>query len=217
MKHRFLGAPDRERSLRNYARLAKYYDASCARIVSLRERAAAALDLRGGETVFDIACGTGAAFPLLAQAVGPRGRILGVEQSPYMAAQARARAAGLGCHCDVLVSPVEELSSELRADAMLFSYTHDVLQSPAAIAALQQHAAVGCRVSVLGIRTLPWVWGFPLNVFVLLRARCYLTTLRGMQMPWAQLRTVCSDLAPVAYYQLGTSYLAVGRFDRLRP
>lgn len=217
MKTQFLAAPDRERSLRNYAGLARRYDASCARIRSLRERAVEALELRPGETVFDIACGTGAAFPLLAQAVGARGRMLGVEQSPHMATQALARAAALPCHCEVLVSPVEDLASELRADAMLFSYTHDVLQSPGAVAALQRHAAPGCRVAVLGIRTLPWAWGFPLNVFVLLRARRYLTTLRGIHMPWAHLRTVCSDLAPVAYYQLGTSYLAVGRFDRLRP
>lgn len=203
--------PDRARALRNYALLAARYDASCNRIVALRRAAIESLGLRPGETVFDVACGTGATLPRLSECVSPRGRVVGVEQSPEMAAQARARVLGRG-GVEIVLGSVENLDIEARADAMLFSYTHDVLQSPAAIARLRAHARPGCRVAVLGIRLQPWSWGFALNIFTLVRARHYFTAYRGLHKPWALLAAECPGLQPVRHYHLGTSYLAVGRF-----
>jgi ubiquinone/menaquinone biosynthesis C-methylase UbiE len=52
-------------------------------------RAAAALQLRPGETVFDLCCGTGLMIPHLAAAVGPQGRIVAVDRSSAMMRQAR--------------------------------------------------------------------------------------------------------------------------------
>ena len=42
-----------------------------------------------GDAVLDVACGTGLSFPLLEEAIGPAGRLVGVELSPEMAAIAR--------------------------------------------------------------------------------------------------------------------------------
>jgi SAM-dependent methyltransferase len=203
--------PDRARALRNYALLAARYDASCRRIVALRRAAIDSLALRHGETVFDVACGTGATLPELSECVSPRGRVVGLEQSPEMAAQARARVLGRG-GVEIVLGSVEDLDIETRADAMLFSYTHDVLQSPGAIARLKAHAKPGCRVALIGVRLQPWLWGFGPNLFMAVRARHYFTTYRGLHAPWALLAKECPGLAPVRHYHLGTSYLAVGRF-----
>ena len=56
--------PDAERILANYRLVAAGDDASCGRIEHLRERAVRELQLQPGETVFDIACGTGATLSL---------------------------------------------------------------------------------------------------------------------------------------------------------
>lgn len=56
-----------------------------------REQAVAALQLKAGDTVVDVACGTGANFPLLQERVGPSGKIIGVDFTDAMLARARER------------------------------------------------------------------------------------------------------------------------------
>ena len=114
--------------------------------------------------------------------------------------------------CEVVETSVEDLAIEARADAMLFCYTHDVLQSARALERLRAHARPGCRVAVLGIRLLPWTWGFALNAFTLARAHAYFTSFRGLRKPWSQLEKDCPGLKPSRHFHLGTSYLAVGRY-----
>jgi len=206
------GGPDRARSLASYARLAPGYDASSRRILHIREAALAALDARPGETVFDVACGTGPLLARLAGSVGPQGRVLGIEHSPEMAAIARARLAGSHPGASVVVTSVEALATDLRADAMIFCYTHDVLQSPEALARLEEHAKPGCRVVVAGVRFLPWWWGFPVNLVTAIRTRAYLTTYRGLRRPWARLERQCPDFRILATFHAGSSYLGAGRF-----
>ncbi|WP_051479251.1 methyltransferase domain-containing protein [Arthrobacter sp. H5] len=49
------------------------------------------LRLKPGMTVLDLGCGTGLNFPGLGSAVGPHGRIIGVDRSPAMLVQAQRR------------------------------------------------------------------------------------------------------------------------------
>ncbi len=56
-----------------------------------REQAVASLDLEQGDTVVEIGCGTGLNFPLLQRAVGPKGRIIGVDLTAAMLVKARER------------------------------------------------------------------------------------------------------------------------------
>ena len=53
----------------------------------LRRRAAARLSLKPGERVLEIGCGTGRNFPFLREAVGPAGKVYGVDLSERDAAQ----------------------------------------------------------------------------------------------------------------------------------
>jgi SAM-dependent methyltransferase len=200
--------PDRETALARYAQLARHYEDTTTRIRDVRQRTIELLDLQTGEVVFDVACGAGAILDTLAWRVGPQGRVVGIEQSPEMAALACDAAAG-SANVTVLCDPVESFRSPHRADALVFCYTHDVLQSPAALANLFAHTRPGARVAVAGLCLLPW-WGAPANACVLWGARNYLTTWRGLRQPWAPLMARCPDLRVVSRHHLGTGYLAAG-------
>lgn len=54
------------------------------------------LRLEAGDAVVDVGCGHGSCVPLLAQRVGPLGRIVGVDASHLMVAEARRRFEGKG-------------------------------------------------------------------------------------------------------------------------
>lgn len=105
--------PNRYRSVSDYRDLASTYDASCRRIGYIRSAAVNALVLQPGQTVFDVACGTGATLLELACRVGPRGRVIGIDHSPEMAAIARQRIAASGVRNIELVVEVMRTHPEI--------------------------------------------------------------------------------------------------------
>jgi len=153
----------------------------------LRRRTIDLLELQTGETVLDVACGTGLSIGLLREAVGEAGRVIGVELSPAMLALARARCAREGWRNVTLIESAME-SAELPAplDAILFNFTHDVIRSPRALERIFAAARPGARVAVAGMKYAPW-WLAPLNPFVRRRARPYMTTFAGLEAPWRPL------------------------------
>src|SRR6201989_2825180 len=90
----------REHLIETYRKKAKHYDIT-SRLYpapgypqgAQRRRAVQALGLRPGHSVIDIACGTGLNFPLIEEAIGPDGRIVGVDLTDAMLARARDRIA----------------------------------------------------------------------------------------------------------------------------
>lgn len=95
----------REEVLNAYQRWARYYDPAVIlyylagmRIGRWRRMVIDAMALHLGDTVVEIGCGTGLNFARLEQAVGPDGRIIGLDISEAMldVARARIRRAGWG-------------------------------------------------------------------------------------------------------------------------
>jgi demethylmenaquinone methyltransferase/2-methoxy-6-polyprenyl-1,4-benzoquinol methylase len=84
------------RRARNYDRAVWLYRAAGFRIAKYRHDTVQALSLRPGDTVVDLACGTGLNFPFLYQAVGPTGRIVGVDLTDAMLQHAQARVTKAG-------------------------------------------------------------------------------------------------------------------------
>ena len=192
-----------------YRKHAAGYDASAQRTMPLRRKVVAMLGLAPGETVLDVACGTGLSIPLLREAVGPAGRVVGVEVSPDMIRLARNRVAAAGWgNVTLLEASMEEAALDRQFDAVLFNYTHDVLQSPAALGRIFAFARPGARVAVAGIKH-PAPWLFPLRLYRLVKARPYVTTLRGLDRPWHLLESYVADLQ-IEPVMLGTNYLAFG-------
>lgn len=81
-----------------YRKRAGHYDVAVQlyrllgfRMNPYRRQAIQSLELKPGDTVVDIACGTGANFPLLQERIGPNGKIIGVDFADAMLAKARQR------------------------------------------------------------------------------------------------------------------------------
>ena len=201
--------PDPLRAIECYRAHAEGYDASAARTMRLRRRTIAALELKRGDAVLDVACGTGLSFPLLLAAVGEEGRITGVELSPDMARRARDRIARAGWANVMLIEAAAEHAALAGPfDAVLFNFTHDVLQSPAALAQLFAVVAPGARVAASGSKLLPR-WLEPVNVVMRRINAPYLTTFAGLRRPWRYLAEYVPDLE-VRAALWGAAYVAHG-------
>ena len=187
-----MSGADLERSLEHYRLLAPGYDAATRRIDRIRERAIDALDLCRGETVVDAGCGTGWALPRIAARIGPTGHIVAFDPSPEMLARARQRS--VGCPVDFVEATGETVRLPRRADAILFSYTHDMIRSPAALANLFAQLAPGARVAATSTK-LYARWLFPANWFVRWRPRGYITDFESFDAPWSLLAAQLDDFS----------------------
>ena len=63
--------------------------------------------LRRGETVLDLGCGPGIEVLAAARAVGPEGRVIGVDMTPEMVEAARARTAGAEARVEILLADID--------------------------------------------------------------------------------------------------------------
>jgi demethylmenaquinone methyltransferase/2-methoxy-6-polyprenyl-1,4-benzoquinol methylase len=202
--------PDQAAAVEQYRHAAPGYDRHMRRFARWQQMAVERLQLEPGRTVIDAGCGTGLTFPMLESAVGPTGRIVGVELSPEMVSQARERVAAHGWqNVSLIQAAVETAAIDGVADAALFSFTHDVLQSPAAVANVVAHLKPGARVSSVGAK-LAGGWSPLVNFFVRRSARPYVTTFRGLDRPWRELERYVDELH-VKSLALGGAYLASAR------
>ena len=205
--------PDLALAVAKYRRHAAGYDASAQRTMAMRRRVVGMLGLRPGDTVLDVACGTGLSLPLLRQAVGPAGRVVGVELSPEMIERARGRVAGADWNNVTLIeSSMEDAGLGAPFDAALFNYTHDVLQSPRALQRIFSFSKPGARIAIAGIKH-PARWLLPLRLYRLLKARPYVTTFSGLDRPWHLIEHYVPGLRVVPA-MLGTNYHAHGSVAR---
>ena len=123
---------DRRRAhlIETYRKKAKHYDVTCRLYPApgypqraQRLRAVQALGLRPGDRVIDIACGTGLNFPLIERAIGPGGRISGVDLTDAMLARARERIAANGWRNVSLVqADAADYDFPAEVDAILSTY-----------------------------------------------------------------------------------------------
>lgn len=208
-------APNPVLAVERYRRLAPQYERATRRAAPVRAQATAALELRPGETVLDVACGTGVCFSLLEERIGPSGRILGVELSPDMLALARRRVDANGwTNVTLIEAPMETARLPARWDAALFHFTQDVLQSPAALANIFAQAGDGARVALAGTKLFPW-WLAPLNLYIRLANRSYMTTASGLRRPWHLLQREHVPDLRIRPVWMGASYVASGNVPRV--
>ena len=157
------------------------------RFARWQQKAVDRLELSPGDTVIDVACGTGLNFPSLLDRIGATGKIVGIDLSPEMIAAARARVASKRWDNITLIeAAVEEAPIHTKAEAALFSFTHDVLQLPKAVTNLVAHLEPGSRVASVGAKYARG-WNPVVNYFVRRSARPYVTTFDGLDRPWREL------------------------------
>ena len=200
--------PDRLSALTLYRGHADGYDDATDWAAPDRRRAVELLDLRPGDTVVDAGCGTGLCFGAILEAIGERGRLVGVDQSIDMLGRAKERVDREGWrNVEVVLGSVEEIDLP-PADAALFCFTHDVLRTPAALANVVGRLRPGGRVAAVGPMWAPW-WAPALNMLVWAFTSQYVTTFEGFGAPWSHLAELIPGLE-VERHDLSGKYFAWG-------
>jgi len=203
----------RELALELYRRMASVYDRGGAGFDPLRRRAIELLQLRPGDIVIDVGCGTGLSFPMLLQGVGQEGRVIGIDQSPEMLAGARQKVQTHGWENVTLIeAPVEDADIPVQADAALFALSHDIIRTPEALRNVVRHLRPGGRVAVVGVKWAPW-WALHIRIYQWYTCRRGMTTYEGLGRPWTHLQDLVPSLRVVGRVLLGLRgeyYLARG-------
>src|ERR1700728_1114527 len=215
-----------ERLIETYRKKAKHYDIT-SRLYpapgypqrAQRLRAVQALGLRPGDTVVDIACGTGLNFPLLQKVVGPGGRIVGVDLTDAMLAHAQDRVEANGwSNVSLVQSDAAGFDFPAAVGAILPTYA--LSQVPECAEVIAHGAAAlseGGRWAVLDLKvpdnTPRWL------------TQLGTATVRPfawidewvMRRPWAAIRAAMQEeLADLSWTELffGTAFLAAGSGSR---
>jgi demethylmenaquinone methyltransferase/2-methoxy-6-polyprenyl-1,4-benzoquinol methylase len=212
----------REHLIETYRKKAKHYDIT-SRLYPApgypqrgqRLRAVQALDLRAGDTVVDMACGTGLNFSLLENAIGPAGRIVGVDLTDAMLAQAQDRIETNGwSNVSLVQADAAGFDFPTEVDAILSTYALSQVPDCAAVIAHGAAAlSAGGRWVVLDLkvpdRTPGWL------------TQLGTATVRPfawidewvMRRPWEAIRTAMQEeLADPSWTELffGTAFLVAG-------
>lgn len=197
------------RSAAHYRDLAPRYDHYTRRINSIRERAIDALRLQPGESVLDAGCGTGWCIPRLAERVGSHGTVIGFDPSPEMLVIAGDRLRGRETKGVLLEASAEDVVLPAPVDAILFSYTHDLINSRRALENVLRQARPGTRVAATSTKLYaPWL--FPANWYLKVTHRKYITNFENLRAPWSMLAGFLDDFT-VETGPWTQHYVATGR------
>ena len=206
-------SPGHEATRTLYGWRATSYELQLAPYEFIRRMAVDQLQLRPGDCVLDLGCGTGLSLPLLRGAVGLAGRVVGVDLSPDMLLLALSRVQReRWTNVDLRCAAAEEAPLPQRADAAFFHFTHDILQSPRALDHVLRHLRPGARIVATGLKwTAPGL--APWNALVGLHMAQSVTNYEGLAAPWQPLleRGVQLEVDTV---MMGTIFVARGTFVR---
>ncbi len=219
-----------ERLIETYRKKAKHYDIT-SRLYPVpgypqqaqRLQAVRALGLRPGDTVIDMACGTGLNFRLLEKAVGPGGRIVGVDLTDAMLARAQDRIATNGwSNISLVQADAAGFDFPAGVDAILSTYAMTQVPECADVIAHGAKAlSRGGRWAVLDLKvpgnTPRWLTQFGTAMVRPFASIDEWT----MRRPWEAIRAAMQDeLTDFSWIELffGTAFLAAGsRFSLASP
>ena len=209
------GSPERSLALQAerqpaYYEHARSYDRDTAVFQPYRQAVVDALPLRPGHVVLDVGCGTGLCYGLLRDKVGPDGTVIGIEESPEMAALAREYIAREGWrNVTVVQSPAEDARLEETGDAALFCAVHDILQSPRALRNVMAMLCPGAWVAAGGGKLAAPLM-IAVNSTVMMLHAPYVRDFSGFDRPWRYLEHLVEDVQ-VREMAFGTGYVMTGR------
>ena len=193
-----------------YYEHARSYNRDTGVFEPYRRAVVEALPLQPGQVVLDVGCGTGLCCGLLRDKVGPGGTVIGIEESPQMAAVAREHIAREGWrNVTVVQSQAEDARLEGTADAALFCAVHDILQSPGALRNVVTSLCPGAWVAAGGGK-----WAAPVmvavNSMVQMLHAPYVRDFSGFDRPWRHLERLVEDVQ-VREMAFGGGYVMTGR------
>ena len=208
--------------IETYRRKAKHYDLTSQLYPvpgyphrALRRRAVRALGLRAGATVIDMACGTGLNFPLIEEAIGPGGRIVGVDLTDAMLAHAQDRIDTNGwSNVSLVQSDAAGFDFPTEVDAILSTYA--LSQVPECAEVIAHGAAAlsgGGRWVVLDLKVPDNTPGWLAQLGTAIVRRFASIDEWMTRRPWEAIRAAMQEeLADLSWTELffGTAFLAAG-------
>jgi ubiquinone/menaquinone biosynthesis C-methylase UbiE len=189
---------DRVTVSRRYDRIAKFipfFDRLFFLPAGLRRKSVARLGLKRGDSVLDIGCGTGVNFPYLRDAVGPAGRIYGVDISAGMLRKAKARRDDNGWrNIELRECDATDFAAPVPLDGVLFSLSFNTMPHHRAVLrhAWRQLRPGGCLV-IMDAK-LPPGWGgrliLPFSLWLMKRTMLGNPLIR----PWQELAEIVESV-----------------------
>ena len=157
-----------------YRRLAADYDSAMSFLDRVRTASFEHLDLKPGESVLDLGCGTGISFERLHQNVGPQGRIIGVELSPEMLELARRRVERNGwSNVTLIEGDAKTVDIPGPLDAALAFFVPEILNSPPAVRRALDSLSPDGRLVASGVRHARGPLGPLFNLYFQTRFRTW--------------------------------------------
>jgi SAM-dependent methyltransferase len=193
-----------------YGEHARSYNRDTSAFEPYRRSVVEALPLCRGQVVLDVGCGTGLCYGLLREKVGAQGAIIGIEESPEMAAVAREHIAAQGWrNVTVVQSSAEDAQIAPTADAALFCAVHDIMQSADALANVLAKLRPGAWIAAGGGK---WAAPFMMaaNMMTSTLHAPYVRSFDGFDRPWAYLEKLVEDVR-VREMAFGNGYVMTGR------
>jgi ubiquinone/menaquinone biosynthesis C-methylase UbiE len=204
---------DRVAVARRYDRLAKFiplFDRLLFLPPHLRRCAVEHLRLCAGERVLEIGCGTGIGLAYLSDAVGPNGRVYGVDISPGMLQRAQVRCAS-GHRRNVALYQCDALDfvAPEPLDAVLFCLSYNTMpHHRAVLRRAWSSLRPGGRLVIMDAR-LPSgpsaKWLLPFSLWLMKH------TMLGNPLiePWRELAALCENFE-TRKYLFGSYYICRG-------
>jgi ubiquinone/menaquinone biosynthesis C-methylase UbiE len=192
-----------------YRRMAAGYDRLERLAEGVRRESVERMQLKDGDVVLDVGCGTGLSLPLIEARIGTQGTVVGIDLSAEMLAKAKERVEDAGWQNVTLIeSSTDDAEIPVRADAALFHFTHDIMRSRPAVENVARHMKTRGRIVSAGGKWAPW-WALPANLVMWRISSRYVTTFEGFDRPWSHLKPYLPDLR-VKSVLFGCGYIAWG-------
>jgi ubiquinone/menaquinone biosynthesis C-methylase UbiE len=199
-----------------YRQQAKGYDASgIGALQPWREKAVKRLELRRGDYVVDIGCGTGLNFALLQAAIGPQGKIIGVDLTDAMLDLARQRVADHNWkNVELVQSDAAQYEFPGQPDGILSTFALTFVSDCARVIQNGAQALRPGRRWVVLDMAWPSVWPLGLRHLLFTLASYGITAdviqRRPWQTIWEAMEQHLVDVARQRFW-MGFFYLASGR------
>jgi len=176
----------------------------------LRQETIAFLHLQPGQTVLDVACGTGRNFPLILEKIGPTGKLVGVDYTSDMLARAQERVEREGWkNVELIQADTAGIELGRKFDATLSTLAISVIPDyRGALDRMLAHVKPGGYLAIGDAKRSSRWYGRPFNwVADLLGGGAAGTMSRR---PWEPLQEILNDYRYDVWF-MGFFYVAAGR------
>src|SRR3954447_20973719 len=189
------------------ARLIPLFDWLFFQPPGFRAKAVSRLELSPGSHVLEIGCGTGRNLPFLSKAVGPSGRVYGVDLSPGMLAQARTACDRNGwSNVDLIECDAAEYQAPVPLDGVMFGLSYNTM--PHHLTVLREawnQLRPGGRLVIMDAKLPPGLGGqlvLPFSLWLMKH------TMLGNPLikPWEDLARIASSIE-MEQFMFGSWYI----------